>query len=86
MAEFITKGCIQSGEYVRLNADEEIFGDKDFINNVTVRGDLNVSGRMNVTEIVDRNVEGDISGHIFRGDTAYFDKIVVSNLEGAEGD
>jgi hypothetical protein len=41
---------------------------------------------MNVTEIVDRNVEGDISGHIFRGDTAYFDKIVVSNLEGAEGD
>ena len=87
MAEFITKGCIQSGEYVRLNADEEIFGDKEFVNDITIHGDLTVSGETRISQIVDFTTEsGDISGHVFRGDTAYFDKIVVGNLEGAEGD
>jgi hypothetical protein len=85
MAEFITKGCIQSGEYVRLNADEEIFGHKDFINDLTVRGNLTVSGDTRISQIVDFTSEsGDISGHVFRGDTAYFDTIIVSNLEGSD--
>lgn len=83
MAEFITKGCVVSGDYIKIHGDEEIFGHKDFINDVTVRGDLNVSGRMNVTEIVDRNVEGDISGHVFRGDTGYFDTIIVGDIQGS---
>lgn len=82
MAEFITKGCVTSGEYVRLNADEEVFGNKDFINDVTIKGDLNVSGEMRVSKIVDFTSEtGDISGYVFRGDTAYFDTVVVSNLQ-----
>lgn len=85
MAEFITKGCVTSGQYVQLNADEEIFGDKDFINDITVRGDLNVSGEMRVSQIVDITSEtGDISGHIFRGDIGYFDQIVVGDIIGSD--
>lgn len=85
MAEFITKGCVTSGQYVQLNADEEIFGDKDFINDVTIRGDLNVSGEMRVSQIVDITSEtGDISGHVFRGEIGYFDQIVVGDIIGSD--
>lgn len=85
MAEFITKGCVKSGEYVRLNADEEIFGSKDFINDVTVRGDLTVSGEMRVSQIVDFTSEsGDISGHVFRGEIGYFDQIIVGDIIGSD--
>ena len=85
MAGFVPKEDAVSGAYVRLSGDDEIFGHKDFINDVTVRGSLNVSGDMRVSQIVDFTSEsGDISGHIFRGDTAYFDEIVVGQLSASE--
>lgn len=85
MAGFVPKEDAISGAYIRLSGDDEIFGHKDFINDVTVRGSLNVSGDMRVSQIVDFTSEsGDISGHIFRGDTAYFDEIVVGQLSASE--
>lgn len=85
MAEFITKGCVVSGDYLRLHGNDEIFGHKDFVNDVTVRGDLTVSGDMRVSKIVDFTTEsGDISGSVFRGDVAYFDEIVVGNIVGSD--
>ena len=85
MAGFVPKEDAISGAYVRLSGDDEIFGHKDFINDVTVRGSLNVSGDMRVSQIVDFTSEsGDISGHIFRGDTAYFDEIIVGQLSASE--
>ncbi len=85
MAEFITKGCVVSGDYLRLHGDDEIFGHKDFINDVTVRGDLTVSGDMRVSKIVDFTTEsGDISGSVFRGDVGYFDEIVVGTIVGSD--
>ena len=85
MAEFITKGCVVSGDYVKVHGDDEIFGHKDFINDVTIRGDLTVSGDTRVSQIVDFTTEsGDISGNIFRGETAYFDTIIVGDLQSSD--
>lgn len=85
MAGFIPKEEPISGLYMRLSGDEEIFGHKDFINDVTVRGDLTVSGDMRVSQIVDFTTEsGDISGFVFRGQTGFFDEIVVGSLTAAE--
>tara|TARA_B100000941_G_scaffold149474_1_gene105970 strand:- start:565 stop:2463 length:1899 start_codon:yes stop_codon:yes gene_type:complete len=85
MAGFVPKEDAISGAYLRLSGDDEVFGHKDFINDVTVRGDLQVSGDMRVSQIVDFTSEsGDISGHIFRGSTAYFDEVIVGQLSAAE--
>ena len=88
MAQFIQKSkesVLATGDFVGLHGDDEIFGEKDFINDVIIRGDLTVSGSTRVTDIIDYTSEtGDISGHVFRGDTAYFDTVVVGNLESAE--
>ena len=85
MAGFVPKEDAISGAYLRLNGDDEVFGHKDFINDVTIRGDLQVSGDMRVSQIVDFTSEsGDISGHIFRGSTAYFDEVVVGQLSALE--
>ena len=88
MPQFIQKSkdtVLATGDFVGLHGNDEIFGHKDFINDVTIRGDLNVSGSTRVTEIVDFTTEsGDISGHIFRGQTAYFDTVIVGDLQGAD--
>ena len=82
MAEFIQKSkdsVLATGNFVGLIGDEEVFGHKDFINDVTIRGDLLVSGDTRVTQIVDFTSEdGDISGHILRGTTGYFDEVIVA--------
>lgn len=84
----ITSGDVTvnvTGNFVSLSGDEEVFGNKDFVNNVTVRGDLLVSGDTRVTQIVDFTSEdGDISGYVFRGQKGYFDEIVVGSILGAE--
>lgn len=70
MAQFIQKSkdsVLATGNFVGLHGDEEVFGNKEFINDIIIRGDLDISGTT-------------------RGDTAYFDRIVVANLEGAETD
>lgn len=78
MAGFIPKEEAISGLYMRLSGDEEVFGHKDFINDVTIRGDLEISGNMRVSQIVDFTSEsGDISGYVFRGETGFFDELVV---------
>lgn len=90
MAQFIQKSkesVLATGDFVGLHGDEEIFGEKDFINDVIIRGDLTVSGSTRVSDIIDYVSEtGDISGYVFRGDTAYFDTVVVGNLESASSD
>lgn len=78
MAGFIPKEEPISGLYMRLSGDDEVFGHKDFINDVTIRGDLEISGNMRVSQTVDFTSEsGDISGNVFRGETGYFDEIIV---------
>jgi hypothetical protein len=88
MAQFIQKSkesVLATGDFVGLHGDEEIFGNKDFINDVIIRGDLNVSGSTRVTEIIDfTSQSGDISGHVFRGQVGYFDQIVVGDIIGSD--
>ena len=88
MAQFIQKSkesVLATGDFVGLHGDEEIFGNKDFINDVIIRGDLNVSGSTRVTEIIDFTSQtGDISGHVFRGQVGYFDQIVVGDIIGSD--
>jgi len=88
MAQFIQKSkesVLATGDFVGLHGDEEIFGEKDFINDIIIRGDLTVSGSTRVTEIIDYTSEaGDISGHVFRGDVGYFDQIVVGDIVGSD--
>ena len=85
----VTSGDVNvnvDGNFVSLAGDEEIFGTKDFVNDVVVRGDLLVSGDTRITKIVDFTSEdGDISGYVLRGATGYFDEIIVGNLVGAGG-
>ena len=88
MAQFIQKSkesVLATGDFVGLHGDEEIFGEKDFINDIIIRGDLTVSGSTRVTEIIDFTSEtGDISGHAFRGSIGYFDQIVVGEIVGSD--
>jgi hypothetical protein len=88
MAEFIQKSkesVLATGNFVGLAGDEEVFGNKEFVNDITIRGDLLVSGDTRVTQIVDFTSEdGDISGHVFRGQTGYFSEIVVGSIIGSD--
>lgn len=78
MAGFIPKEEAISGLYMRLSGDDEVFGHKDFINDLTVRGDLEISGNMRVSQTVDfTSQSGDIAGNVFRGETGYFNEIIV---------
>lgn len=72
------KGC---EEYVKLDGDDKIFGHKEFLDNITIRGDLAVSGGMTISDIVDiTSGVGDIQGYTFRGTKAYFDEITVGSI------
>jgi len=72
------KGC---EEYVKRDGDDKIFGHKEFLDNITIRGDLAVSGGMTISDIVDiTSGVGDIQGYIFRGTKAYFDEITVGSI------
>jgi hypothetical protein len=87
MAEFIQKNPFGEGTlgtFVGLSGDEDVFGHKDFQNNLTVQGDLTVVGDTRVSQVVDFTSEsGDISGFVFRGATGYFDEIVVGSIVGS---
>jgi hypothetical protein len=87
MAEFIQKNPFGEGTlgtFVSLSGDEDIFGHKDFKDNLTVQGDLTVVGDTRVSQVVDFTSEtGDISGFVFRGATGYFDEIVVGSIVGS---
>jgi hypothetical protein len=84
----VTSGDVSvsvDGSFVSLSGDEEVFGTKDFVDNVVIRGDLLVSGDTRVTQITDfTSADGDINGFVFRGNTGFFDEIVVGNLVGAD--
>lgn len=72
------KGC---EEYVKLDGDDKVFGHKEFLDNITIRGDLAVSGGMTISDIVDiTSGVGDIQGYTFRGTKAYFDEITVGSI------
>jgi len=76
---------ISGDTFVRTNNDQVIFGEKTFISDVYISGDLIVSGETRTQSIVDLDVTGDISGYIFRGRTGYFDTIVTEGLQGPGG-
>jgi hypothetical protein len=84
----VTSGDVSvsvDGNFVSLSGDEEVFGTKDFVDNVVIRGDLMVSGDTRVTQITDfTSADGDINGFVFRGNTGYFDEVVVGNLVSAD--
>ena len=75
MAEFIQKNPFGEGvvgTFVSLSGDEDVFGHKDFQDNLTVQGDLTVVGDTRISQVVDFTSEsGDISGHVFRGCLLY---------------
>ena len=72
---------ISGDTFVRTNNDQVIFGEKTFLNDVYISGDLTVSGATRTESILDLDVTGDISGYIFRGTTGYFDTIVTEGLQ-----
>ena len=75
-----------TGNFVSLQGDQEVFGNKEFVNDVTIQGDLLVAGETRVTQIVDfTSSDGDISGYVLRGTTGYFDEIIVGNIVGSDG-
>lgn len=76
---------ISGDTFVRTNNDQVIFGEKTFISDVYISGDLIVSGETRTQSIVDLDVTGDISGYIFRGRTGYFDTIVTNGLQAPGG-
>jgi len=74
-----------TGNFVSLEGDQEVFGNKDFVNDVTIQGDLLVAGETRVTQIVDfTSADGDISGYVMRGTTGYFDELVVGTIIGSD--
>jgi Putative phage tail protein len=75
-----TKINTLSGWTVFTTGDQAISGNKTFLNDINISGNLTVSGTLKYNEIIDITVTGDISGYTGRFTQIYTDDIQASNI------
>jgi len=68
-------------ETVLLTGNQNISGNKTFLNNLNVSGDLTIAGTLRYNEIIDTTVTGSISGY-----TGIFSQVYANNLVYNTGD
>ena len=79
-ANNVASGIILN-ETVLLTGNQNISGNKTFLNNLNVSGDLTIAGTLRYNEIIDTTVTGSISGY-----TGIFSQVYANNLVYNTGD
>lgn len=67
--------AVFSSGTVLLTGNQNISGNKTFLNNLNVSGDVTIAGTLRYNEIIDTTVTGNISGY-----TGIFDSIYANNI------
>jgi len=66
---------LYANNFVYNTGDQTISGNKTFLDNLNISGDLTVAGTIKYNEVIDITTTGDISGY-----TGYFEKLYADNL------